>query len=130
MMFLLSVLFHLIDDFVLQMGCLNKLKQKQWWIKECEKENVDYRFYEDDYLVALFLHGLEWSIMISLPFIYLIWIGEWNNNNTIVIMIIINAFIHAIIDHLKANLFKINLLTDQLFHIFQILLLYFIVYNF
>lgn len=33
-MFFLSVLFHLIDDFVLQVSCLNKLKQKQWWINE------------------------------------------------------------------------------------------------
>lgn len=122
-MFFLSVLFHLIDDFVLQVSCLNKLKQKQWWINECKKENVDYSLYKDDYKAALFLHGLEWSIMISLPIII---VGGYNFI-WLSIIIFINALIHAIIDNKKANQLKINLITDQVLHFFQIILLYMLI---
>ena len=34
---------------------------------------------------------------------------------------IINIIIHALVDDLKANKFKINLVTDQLIHIVQII---------
>lgn len=122
-MFFLSVLFHLIDDFVLQVSCLNKLKQKQWWINECKKENVNYSLYKDDYKAALFLHGLEWSIMISLPIII---VGGYNFI-WLSIIIFINALIHAIIDNKKANQLKINLITDQVLHFFQIILLYMLI---
>ena len=122
-MFFLSVLFHLIDDFVLQVSCLNKLKQKQWWINECKKENVDYSLYKDDYKAALFLHGLEWSIMISLPIII---VGGYNFI-WLSIIIFINAIIHEIIDNKKANQLKINLITDQVLHFFQIILLYMLI---
>lgn len=119
-MFLISVLLHLIDDFVLQIACFNKLKQKQWWIKECKKENINFTPYKNDYKVALFLHGLEWSIMISLPIIIM------GNCNDILlsIIVVVNAIIHAIIDHVKANLFKINLVIDQALHFLQIAFLY------
>jgi hypothetical protein len=33
---LLMFLFGIIDDFVLQPVYLSKLKQKRYWIKECE----------------------------------------------------------------------------------------------
>ena len=124
-MFLISVLLHIIDDFVLQMACLNKLKQKQWWIKECKKENINFEKYQHDYLICLLLHGYEWSIMISLPFMFLDY-----SSTTLTFMITINALIHSGIDHLKANLLKIDLLTDQFLHIIQILLLYFVMNNF
>lgn len=119
-MFLISVLLHLIDDFVLQIACFSKLKQKQWWIRECEKENINFLPYKNDYKVALFLHGLEWSIMISLP---IIMIGNCNDI-LLGIIVFINAIIHAIIDHIKANLFKINLIIDQSLHFIQIVFLY------
>lgn len=125
MMFLISILLHLIDDFYLQLASFSNLKQKQWWINECKKHNVDYDFYKDDYLMALFLHGLEWSIMISLPFI----LSNGFNSTILAFCVMTNAFIHAIIDHLKANLFKINLLIDQTLHVGQILLLYYIMFN-
>ena len=31
-LFILSILFHIIDDFVFQPICLSKLKQKSFWI--------------------------------------------------------------------------------------------------
>lgn len=35
---------------------------------------------------------------------------------------IVNAVVHAVTDHTKANLLKINLIVDQSIHIVQILL--------
>lgn len=122
-MIFLSILLHLIDDFVLQLSCLNKLKQKQWWINECKKEGIDYSPYRNDYKMALFLHGLEWSIMISLPIIFM-----YEYDNIILgIMIVINAIIHAIIDDKKANQLEINLIMDQILHIIQIIFLYLVI---
>ena len=47
---LLMFLFDIIDDFVLQPICLSKLKQKRYWIEECEKNNLGC---EKSYLVVL-----------------------------------------------------------------------------
>lgn len=38
-LFLLSVLFHIIDDFVLQPICLSKLKQKNGGLKNVKDSN-------------------------------------------------------------------------------------------
>ncbi len=126
-MIFLSILLHLIDDFVLQLSCLNKLKQKQWWINECEKEGIDYSLYRNDYKMALFLHGLEWSIMISLPIIFMYEYDNNYNNIILGIIIVINAIIHAIIDDKKANQLEINLIMDQILHIIQIIFLYLVI---
>lgn len=89
----------------------------------CKKENVDYSLYKDDYKAALFLHGFEWSIMISLPIIFM-----YGYNSIILgIIIVINAIIHAIIDDKKANQLEINLITDQILHIIQIIFLYLVI---
>lgn len=117
--FLLMLLCHIIDDFVLQPVCLSKLKQKSWWEKNVLSESKSYReLYKDDYLMALIIHALSWSIMIHLPIIFLL------NPPALVlsITVILNTFIHAVIDDLKANQHKINLITDQNIHIIQILI--------
>lgn len=69
--------------------------------------------------MALFLHGLEWSIMISLPIIFMY------GYNSIILGIII--VINAIIDDKKANQLEINLITDQILHIIQIIFLYLVI---
>ena len=123
---LLMILCHIIDDFVLQPVCLSNLKQKQWWEKNVLNISKKYRdMYEDDYEIALLIHSLSWSIMISLPFMFLV---EFNQI-ALIIMVVINTIIHYIVDDLKANKFKINLWFDQGCHFLQLILTYVILYN-
>lgn len=100
---------HIVDDYYLQ-GILAKLKQKKWW-----EENAPAKLYEYDYLMALAIHAFSWSFMITVPLLLCT-----DNYQALCLAIIVNAVIHAIIDHMKANLYKINLITDQLSHILQI----------
>ena len=109
--FLIMILLHIIDDFVLQPICLSKLKQKSFW-EPYVKDNEKYKF---DYKVALVIHALYWAIMIHLPFMFFV-----SNEILVFISIIINATIHTYIDDEKANKLNISLLEDQLIHLIQI----------
>ena len=109
--FLIMILLHIIDDFVLQPICLSKLKQKSFW-EIYVKDNEIYKF---DYKVALVIHALSWAIMIHLP---LMIIGI--NEILVLISVIINTVLHAYIDDEKANKLNITLLEDQLIHLIQI----------
>ena len=116
---LLMILCHIIDDFVLQPVCLSNLKQKSWWENNVLNKSSSYRkLYKYDYIMALVIHSLSWSIMISLPFIFMTSLS----GGFIFISVLINTIIHFIVDNLKANLGKINLITDQIIHLCQILI--------
>lgn len=110
---------HIVDDYYLQ-GVLASMKQKAWWRKQ-ESYNENYKH---DYIIALIMHAFSWAFMIMLPFIL---VGV--NQYAIVISMAINTIIHAFIDDLKANKKKINLVQDQVIHIVQILLTWFIISN-
>lgn len=99
----------IVDDYYLQ-GVLAKMKQRSWW-----EENAPQKEYKNDYKVALIMHSFSWSFMIMLPYIFL-----EANQAAIVIAIGINTVIHAIVDDLKANKKKINLVEDQKIHLIQI----------
>jgi len=114
-LFILSMLLHIIDDFVLQPVCLSKLKQKSFW-----EQNAPDKLYENDYMTALTIHGLSWSIMIILPYMLLLTVPSW----IFATVCIVNATIHAIVDDLKANKHKLNLADDQLIHVIQLLITY------
>lgn len=106
------ILFHLIDDYVLQ-GWLATAKQKEWWRKQ---ENYD-EMYKNDYKAALICHGLSWSIMVHLPVIFFrVFYVDWY----LFVMILVMAFCHVYIDNLKANKKVLNLVQDQSLHLFQI----------
>ena len=109
--FLIMILLHIIDDFVLQPICLSKLKQKSFW-EPYVKDDEKYKF---DYKVALVIHALSWAIMIHLP---LIVIGT--NEYLVYLSVIINTIIHAWIDDEKANKLHITLFEDQIMHGIQI----------
>ena len=114
MFVLLSMIFcHIIDDYYLQ-GLLASLKQKSWWEK-----NAPDKLYKNDYIMALIMHSLSWSFIIMLP------LAAYNSFNigwSFIVIFIINALIHGIVDNLKANVKKINLIQDQTIHIIQIIL--------
>ena len=112
-------LFDIIDDFVLQPVCLSKLKQKRYWIEECKKNNLDISKYDKDYITALLMHGLSWSIMIHIPLMFLCGI---NDDLYLLLSVLFNAHIHSFIDDLKANKLKINLDIDQCLHGLQIII--------
>ena len=115
--FFLMILCHILDDFVLQSVCLSNLKQKHWWDEHCYGKQ-----YKNDYKMALFIHSLSWSIMIHLPIIFLLFLYGW----LLTLSILINMTIHYIVDDLKANKYKINLITDQSIHFIQIIVTFII----
>jgi hypothetical protein len=112
-LFILFVMIfaHIVDDYYLQ-GILASLKQKTWW----ENQKSYKPMYKYDYIIALIMHAFSWSFMVSLPILYL-GFTKW-----IAVAIILNTIIHGIVDDLKANKHKINLIIDQSIHIVQIII--------
>lgn len=110
--FVAMVFCHVVDDYVLQAPCLCDLKQKSWWSK-----NAPARKYENDYMMALLMHSASWAFMISLPAAIYSWkyLGPWYLTT-----FCINTSIHYVVDDLKANRGKLNLIQDQFIHIIQI----------
>lgn len=111
---LLMVFCHIIDDYCLQkLGCLADLKQRSWW----EKNAPDYMYHED-YIAALAMHGFSWAFMVMLPVAAYM---NFNPSPLFYFFFVFNWIGHSLIDHLKANKKKINLLADQTFHFLQIM---------
>ena len=109
---ILSMIFcHIVDDYYLQ-GWLASAKQKKWW-----EENAPQKLYNHDYIMALIMHSMSWSFMIMLPIAISM---SCNVSILFVIVFILNAVIHALVDNLKANKLQISLITDQLIHLLQI----------
>ena len=108
----LMIFLHIIDDYKLQ-GILASMKQKKYW-----KENAPDILYEHDYIMALATHAFSWTFMIMLP---VAWALNFNLTIGFIVIFIINWVIHAVVDDLKCNKFKINLVEDQLIHLCQII---------
>lgn len=107
--------FHLLDDYNLQ-GILASFKQKQWW-----KENAPDSLYKHDYIIALIEHAFSWTCMIHIPILAYCILTQTH----LPVWWCIGAFVlnwaaHAVVDDLKANRHKINLIHDQLIHVAQI----------
>ena len=114
----IMIFCHVVDDYYLQ-GWLASAKQKKWW-----EENAPNALYKNDYKVALLVHSFSWAFSINLP--VLVYALFFQILPTIIlpyfILLIANMIIHYIVDNLKANKLKINLITDQNIHLFQILI--------
>ena len=124
LIFLLMILLHIIDDFVLQASSLVNLKQESYWKNDPVGKDP---MYKNDYKAALAIHGLSWSIMIHLPLIALqFWFDypymEW----FIFCSVLLHAALHALIDNIKANFRKTNLVQDQFYHFMQIFSVFFL----
>ena len=110
---------HVVDDYYLQ-GVLAKLKQKESWPQDKPQ-------YRHDYIAALAAHAFSWAFMILLP---LLTFGIANNYDPLFFYVwypcvfILNTFIHAFVDNEKANEKSINLVTDQIIHMIQIIMTY------
>ena len=110
--FWLCVVLHLIADYTLQ-GILAQMKQQSWWLGQVLGKDWDK--YEHDWLAALLCHAAMWSILTFLPLMFVV--NPW----VFTALVTVNILLHAWIDHLKANKFKINLCTDQIAHLVQII---------
>lgn len=118
MILIFTMIFcHIVDDYYLQ-GWLASAKQKSWW-----EANAPDELYKNDYKMALIEHAFSWSFMIHFPIIissffikipYLSFVYS--------ITLVINLCIYAFVDNLKANKKKINLVTDQIIHLFQVVI--------
>lgn len=116
----MMIFCHIVDDYYLQ-GILASMKQKDWW-----KKNAPDKLYNKDYIVALLMHSISWAFSI-MAFLVLL----TNNLDNIVVyaIFITNILIHAVVDDLKANKKKINLIVDQSIHMIQIIATWLIVIN-
>ena len=118
---LFMIMMHIVDDYYLQ-GVLAKMKQKSWW-----KENAPQSMYKYDYIIALLMHAFSWGFCIMLPIAFY---TKFNISIWFVIVFFINVIIHAFVDDQKANKKKLNLIQDQLIHMGQILVTYFMLIMF
>lgn len=107
----LMIFCHIIDDYYLQ-GILASMKQRSWW-----EENYPERLYRYDYIMALAMHATSWAFMIMLPVAAYM---DFRSTNLFFVMLAANSVIHALVDDLKANRHKINLIVDQSVHMIQI----------
>ena len=101
---------HTVADYNLQ-GWLASAKQKSYW-----EENASENMYRYDYIMALIMHSISWSAMIMFPLM----IHQLYTSHSLImtfIIFIINIFLHAQIDDMKANAKQINLIQDQLMHL-------------
>ena len=114
---MLMVFLHIIADYNLQ-GWLASAKQREWW-----KNNAPSKLYKYDYILALITHSFSWSFMIMLPIA--LYMG-FNIDYIFIVILFANMFIHAFVDNLKTNKNKINLWTDQIIHVTQIIVTFFI----
>lgn len=119
---LLMILGHLFADYTLQ-GWFANGKQEIWWREQCSDAcNLEFerrwKKYGNDYKCALLEHGLYWSLVTFLPLFF--WADL--SDVALVAVVVVNTIIHAIVDDLKANKLKINLIQDQLLHFSQIII--------
>lgn len=106
----LMILGHLIADFPLQ-GWLAQAKAKSYW-QNAPKENIK------DYIAALLGHATMWGIIVFVPIMGY----SLGNLGWLWLLLPVNIAFHYLVDDLKANKKKINLIQDQSLHIAQILI--------
>ena len=118
---LIAVLFlHVMADFRWQ-GIMAEMKSQDWW----KKQKGYYDKYKNDYIPPLFWHSFHWSCCILLPYLVisqLMYYALGTVMPSFLVALAANTLVHMFIDHQKANCKSINLMQDQLLHIFQMLL--------
>lgn len=115
---LTMIILHIFADFCVQKWCgLDEFKQVRFWKEHPIGREKKYRY---DYLMASFLHSISWAYITFLP---LLIFGLISMNKVWIfnVIVIINTLIHAVIDDIKANKLKINLVQDQGLHLLQII---------
>ena len=118
---------HLIADYFLQ-GCLSDLKQKRWWNGQMKQlyESFDQKYqtyelkwkiqqkYKYDYMAGLLCHAGMWAIVSFFPLMW--YCRPW----LFTVLLLVNILVHFVVDHMKANTHRLNLMQDQLIHLAQV----------
>lgn len=112
---ILMLLAHFFIDFHLQ-GILADMKQEQWWENQ-EGYNSKYKY---DYLAALVIHSLEWTLWVMIPLFLLPHIDL----GIFLLLAALNTVVHSLTDNSKANYKDISLVQDQIIHLAQIAFTY------
>ena len=115
-LFVVTLLLHLLADFTLQ-GWFANGKQRAWWEQQCAEHGVDFSKYRYDYICALVSHSFFWAAVTFLPMIVM---TNWPYDWLAVVFLTVQVIVHAVVDDLKANKFKLNLVQDQLVHVLQV----------
>jgi len=125
LLLVLMLLMHIIADYNLQ-GVLASMKQRSWWKAEFNGRLPN--FYRNDYKIALMTHAFMWSVLISVPPLWIVFSTENACLGWILLAsYALNTIVHAYVDDAKANRKKINLATDQLMHLIQIVFTWIII---
>ena len=115
-LFVVMLVLHLLADFTLQ-GWFANGKHRVWWEQQCAKQGVDFSKYRYDYICALVSHSFFWAAVTFLPMIVM---TNWPYDWLAVVFLTVQVIVHAVVDDLKANKFKLNLVQDQLVHVLQV----------
>ena len=118
---LIAVLFlHVMADFRWQ-GIMAEMKSQDWW----KKQKGYYDKYKNDYIPPLFWHSFHWSCCILLPYLAISQLMHYALGTVMpsfLVALAANTVVHMFIDHQKANCKSINLVQDQMLHVFQMVL--------
>ena len=115
-MLLLMLWLHVLADFHLQ-DILARMKQRSWWLSQ---EGYGDR-YRNDWAIAMWIHAFEWTFVVMLPLMYRL---NWQPTRNYILIFVGQMFIHAVVDHMKANMRVLSLVGDQLIHVCQILVIW------
>lgn len=129
---LVMLAMHVVGDYILQ-GILASMKQRMWWVDKLIKTHGDedgklpssiWHVYQNDFIPALLAHAYLWSFCIMLPIAIAMYIqGTLMTDALLLVGVFLgNLVVHAVTDHLKANIGAINLVEDQGIHFVQILI--------
>jgi hypothetical protein len=112
-------LLHFFADFNLQIGAgLDKFKQWRWWREQIPaRKEAEWNQYKNDYKVALWIHSFQWALVTCLPL-------AMCRGMVYVVSVLAHASAHYIVDDVKANYMRINLIQDQTMHAIQVLLIW------
>lgn len=118
---LITVLFlHVMADFRWQ-GIMAEMKSQDWW----KKQKGYYDKYKNDYIPPLFWHSFHWSCCILLPYLIISQLMHYALGTVMpsfLVALVANTVVHMFIDHQKANCKSIDLVQDQMLHVFQMVL--------
>lgn len=112
MLFLFMVFLHIIADYLVQNDFMAKYKQVKNW-----EPYIKDGHYKNDFWVVLAVHAFSWAFITFLPLLF-----YTHSVPFFASILFTNTIVHIFIDDLKCNLFKINLIVDQLLHLAQILI--------
>ena len=76
------------------------------------------------FIAGLMCHSIMWSVVTFVPLAFVV------NASTFSVLMLVNTGVHAVVDHLKCNRECINLFTDQLIHLVQVVVTVYVCCNF